>query len=155
MTTKTMKDMLAEHSFFEGLGPKYLEYLAGCATNVVFEAGKQIFREGEPADHFYLIRHGKVSIEVYAPGPGSLSIQTIGEGEVVGWSWLVPPYEWRFDARAVDLTRAFALDGECLRGKCEEDKVLGYELAKRFVQVMVARIEATRLQLLDLYGARA
>lgn len=149
---KEMRDLLAEHPFFESLSPTHLDLVAGCGKNVVFEAGRQIFREGEPAEYFYIIRHGKVAIDVYAPGLGNMSIQTLGEGEVLGWSWLVPPYEWRFDARAVELTRAIALDGNCLRGKCEGDNALGFQLLKKFSQVMAQRLEATRMQMLDMYG---
>jgi hypothetical protein len=84
-----------------------------------------------------------------------MTIETIGEGEVLGWSWLFPPYRWQFDAQAVGLVRAIAFDGRCLRGKCEEDHDLGYWLMQRFAQVMSQRLQATRLQLLDLYGTRS
>ena len=83
-----------------------------------------------------------------------MMIQTIDEGDVLGWSWLFPPYVWHFDVKAVELTRAIAMDGECLRNKCEEDHELGYEIMKRFSHVMVNRLSATRLQLLDIYGKR-
>jgi CRP-like cAMP-binding protein len=79
----------------------------------------------------------------------------LAAGEVLGWSWLIPPYHWKFDARAIEQTRALALDGKCLRTKCEEDHDLGYELLKRFAQIMEERLQATRLQLLDVYGLRA
>jgi hypothetical protein len=89
---------------------------------------------------------------MFAPSRGPIILQTLGEGEVLGWSWLVAPYRWRFDGRAVELTRAIALDGECLRGKCEEDHDLGYELMKRVSLVMEKLVQATRLQLADVYG---
>jgi len=152
---QTLEPVLAEHPFFQGLAPEYLRVLVGCASNVRFEAGQQIFREGEEANEFYLIRHGKVALEVYVPGRGSITIQTLGVGEILGWSWLVPPYQWRFDARAVELTRAIALDGKCLRTKCEDDPRLGFALLKRFAHVMTERLQATRLQLLDVYGNRS
>jgi CRP-like cAMP-binding protein len=151
--TKSMKELLGEHPFLEGFTNKDLEILSGFAADASFETGRQIFREGEEANKFYLVRHGKVAIETYTPGSGNLCIQTIGEGEVLGWSWLVPPYQWNFDARAIELTRAIEIDGECLRQHCEEDKSFGYEISKRFVQIMVQRIQATRMQLLDMYGA--
>jgi CRP-like cAMP-binding protein len=119
---------------------------------VRFDAGEVIFREGEEANKFYLIRQGKVAVEMFAPSRGPIILQTLGEGEVLGWSWLVAPYRWRFDGRAVELTRAIALDGECLRGKCEEDHNLGYELMKRVSLVMEKLVQATRLQLADVYG---
>lgn len=126
--------------------------LVGCAANVRFEAGQYIFREGEEAKTFYLLRHGRVALEMAVPGRGSLTIQTIREGDVLGWAWLFPPHRWHFDARAVELVRAIAMDGQCLRDKCEQDHSLGYELVKRFAQVIVERLQATRLQLLDVYG---
>ena len=150
----TLEPILAEHLFFKDLHPRYLQLVVGCASNVRFEAGQFIFHEGDEANQFYLIRHGSVGIEVFVPERGPLMIQTLGEGDVLGWSWLFPPYRWVFDARAVSLTRAIALDGACLRKKCEEDHELGYELLKRFAQIIMERLQATRLQLLDVYGAR-
>jgi CRP/FNR family cyclic AMP-dependent transcriptional regulator len=149
---ETLERILAEHPFFKGLEDPYLQLLVGCASNVRFNAGDVVFREGEQANQFYLIRQGKVAVETFAPGRGSIIMQTLGEGEVLGWSWLIAPYRWRFDGRAVELTRAIALDGECLRGKCEEDHNLGYELMKRVSHVMEKLVEATRLQLVDVYG---
>jgi CRP-like cAMP-binding protein len=151
---ETLEPLLADHSFFRDLPPDYIRLLAGCAKNVRFEAGQAIFREGEDADQFYLIRDGRVALEVFTPDRGSASILTLGPGDALGWSWLIPPYKWRFDARAIETTLAFALDGKCLRGKCEEDPRLGYELLKRIAEVIVERLHATRLQMLDVYGAR-
>ncbi|MFQ5814473.1 MAG: cyclic nucleotide-binding domain-containing protein [Anaerolineae bacterium] len=152
---ETLKPILAEHPFFRDLDPRHLELVVGCASNVRFSAGHFIFREGEEANHFYLIRRGKVALEISAPHRPAITIQTIGEGEILGWSWLIPPYHWLFDARAAELVRAIALDGKCLREKCEEDHELGYELLKRFAYIMDQRLQATRLQLLDVYGAPA
>ena len=149
---ETLERILSEHPFFKGLEEPYLQLLVGCASNVRFNAGEVVFREGEQANQFYLIRQGKVAVETFAPGRGPIIMQTLGEGEVLGWSWLIAPYRWRFDGRAVELTRAIALDGECLRGKCEEDHNLGYELMKRVSHVMEKLVEATRLQLVDVYG---
>jgi CRP/FNR family cyclic AMP-dependent transcriptional regulator len=149
---ETLERILAEHPFFKGLEEPYLQLLVGCASNVRFNAGEVVFREGEQANQFYLIRQGKVAVEMFAPSRGPIILQTLGEGEVLGWSWLVAPYRWRFDGRAVELTRAIALDGECLRGKCEEDHNLGYELMKRVSLVMEKLVQATRLQLADVYG---
>jgi CRP-like cAMP-binding protein len=150
---ETLEPLLAEHPFFRDLPPDDLRFITGCAKNVRFDAGQMIFREGEDADQFYLIRQGKVSLEVSTPS-GAATIQTISAGDVLGWSWLVPPYKWRFDARAVEPVLAFALDGKCLRGKCDDDPRLGYELLKRIAAVIAERLHATRLQMLDVYGAR-
>ncbi len=149
---KTLDELVAESPIFAGLSPENLELIAGCAVNTGFKAGEYLFRENDPADSFYLVRHGRVTLEMFVPGRGSVTIDTVEEGDVVGWSWLFPPYRWHFDARALDLVRAVAFDGACLRGKCAEDHSLGYELMKRFGQVMTERLQATRIRLLDVYG---
>lgn len=148
---QTLEPILAEHPFLKGLDAQYLKLLVGCASNVRFNAGQFIFREGEEANEFYMIRQGKVALEILGAERGPITVQTVGEGDVLGWSWLIPPYRWRFNARALELTRAIALDGKCLRTKSEEDHNLGYELLKRFASIIVDRLEATRLQLLDVY----
>jgi len=152
---ETLERILAEHPFFAGLDARHIQLIVGCATNVRFDAGQFIFREGEEANEFYVIRHGKVALEVFVPGRGPVTIQTLGEGEILGWSWLIPPYHWHFNARAIELTRAIALDGKCLRAKCEDDHDLGYELLKRFAHIVEQRLQATRLQLLDVYGVHS
>ncbi|HSP72959.1 MAG TPA: cyclic nucleotide-binding domain-containing protein [Gaiellaceae bacterium] len=149
---QTLEPLIVESPLFEGLQPAHLELITGCAKNVRFAPGEQLFREGEPADTFYLVRHGQVSIEMFVPSRGGVRIETHGEGDVVGWSWLLPPYRWHFDARALDTVRALAFDGECLRGKCVADHELGYELFSRFSSLLVQEIEMTRLRLLDVYG---
>jgi CRP-like cAMP-binding protein len=149
---QTLEPILAAHPFFKGLDERYLHLLVGCASNVRFDAGEFLLREGEEANRFYLIRSGKVRLEIFTPGQGPIAIQTIGAGDVLGWSWLMPPYRWNLDAQALEPVRAIVLDGACLRGKCEADHDLGYELHKRFAPLIVQRLQATRLQLLDLYG---
>ncbi len=143
---------LAEQPFFKGLAPRYVRLIAECSSNVRFESGQYIFREGEEATHFYVIRHGMVSVEVSVPGREPRIIQTIHADEALGWSWLLPPYTWRFDARALELTRAIAFDSRCVREKCEADHEMGYEVLKHVLQVVSQRLQATRLQLLDVYG---
>ncbi len=149
---ETLEPILKQHSFFKGLPSKHFDFIVGCATHVVFKAGEVILKEREPADKFYLIRSGKVAI--YIDQPRELTIQTIQEGDILGWSWLIPPYRYRFSAKAVENTRALALDGKCLREKCEKNSDLGYELLKRLVSVFTERLEATRLQLLDIYSIK-
>ena len=150
-----LKNILAEHPFFRDLSDEYLALIVGCASNVRFDAGKEVLREGEEANQFYLVRTGKISVELMTPNKGPVIIETLTEGDILGWSWLVPPYTWHFNAKAVDLTRTIALDGKCLRMKCENDHHLGYELLKRFADIMIKRLESTRLQLLDIYGDRS
>jgi CRP/FNR family cyclic AMP-dependent transcriptional regulator len=151
---QTLEPLLRGHKFFAGLGPAHLSLIVGCAANEVFPADSFLFREGEPAQTFYLIREGKVALEIAAPGrgPDALVIQTLGEGDVVGFSWLIEPHRWEFDGRAVEQVRAVRMDGTCLRGKCEVDPRLGYELMRRFAGLTANRLQATRLQLLDVYG---
>jgi CRP-like cAMP-binding protein len=151
---RTLEPILAEHPFFHDLEPQYLQLVLGCAGNVRFKAGDFLFREGQEANHFYLLRHGRVALQVYVPQRGPMTVETIDAGEVLGWSWLFPPYRWQFDAQALELVRAVAFDGRCLRDKCAEDHDLGYSLMQRFAQVMTQRLQATRLQLLDLYSTQ-
>jgi len=148
----TLEPIIAELPLFKGMKREHIQLITGCAANVKFEAGEFVGREGEQADKFWVIRQGRVSLEIHAPGRGPLTLQTIGEDEVVGWSWLVQPNQLRFDVHAVVATRALMFDGKCLRGKFATDHELGYELMQRFSHVIVSRLEAMSLQLLDLYG---
>ena len=149
---QTLEPLLRDHKFFAGLDPDYLSLLAGCASNEVYPADAFLFREGEPAQTFYLIREGKVALEIAAPASGALLVQTLGAGDVAGFSWLIAPHNWEFDGRAVERVRAVRMDGACLRAKCDDDPRLGYELMRRFARLTVNRLQATRLQLLDVYG---
>ncbi len=147
---ESIVEVLTGHHFFKGLEPDQIELMAGCASNVQFRPGEFIFREGEDANQFYVIRHGKVTVETFVPGRGPITLQTIVPGDVIGWSWLFPPYKWNFDARALDVTRATIFDGKCLRTKCEADHHLGYELMQRFAHIIMDRLQTTRMQLLEL-----
>ncbi len=149
---KTLDSLVLDAPVFAGLDARFAGQLAGCAKNAGFSSGASIFREGDPADTFWLIRRGRVALELNTPNRGGLMIETLEAGEVLGWSWLFPPYRWHFDARAIGDVRAVAVDGACLRGKCDEDPALGYDLVLRFSQVMIERLRATRLRLLDVYG---
>lgn len=152
---ESLERLLAESPFFAGLDPEHLSVIVGCAVHVRFEPGEFLCREGEPADNFYLIRHGRVTLELFVPQKGPVRLQTLDPGEVVGWSWLVEPYTWHFDARALEPVVAVSLDGTCLRTKCDADPRLGYEVLKRFADVMEQRLHTARLGLLDLYGVGA
>lgn len=150
MEMETLEPILRAHSFFKDLPSKYFEIILGCATHVVFKEGDVILREGEEANKFYLIRSGRVAI--YIAQPREITIQTIHEGDILGWSWLIPPYRHRFSAKALENTRAVALDGKCLREKCEKNSEMGYELLRRLISVLTDRLESTRLQLVDIYN---
>lgn len=147
-----MKARLAKHPFVAGLDPYNLEFLAGCASNARFYEGELLCREGEEADATYLIRSGRVSLEIQSPGRAPVTVQTLGPGDALGWSWMYAPYRWHFDARAIEAVSAIRLDGKCLRAKCEGDPAFGFEIARRFLRLVQRRLEATRMQVLDVYG---
>ena len=119
------------------------------AQAVRFETGQYLFHEGEPAEWFYLLRRGRVALQLTERGRGAVTYQTVSEGEIVGVSWLIPPYRWTYDAKAIELTSAIAIDATCLRQKCESDHDLGCEMMKRFMAIL---IQANRLQVLDVHG---
>lgn len=148
---KTFEEILKEHSFFKDLEQDQLETVVGCCMNKVFDPGEMIGAEGNPANHFFIVRDGKVAIQIFSPEKGAITVQTVGPDDIIGWSWLFPPYKWCFDIKAIQKTRTVALDGQCLRKKCEEDHDLGYALMKKFSQIMIQRLRATRMQVLDIY----
>ncbi len=148
-----LESLLADHPFCAGMDDRHIELLASCAAETSFKPGDEIFREGDPAEKVFLILDGMVAVSVGGVQRGDLTIATVGDGELLGWSWLVPPYRKHFAARASCPTRAIVLDGGRLRWLCEQDTALGYALACRVAQVIAQRLQATRLQLLDLYAA--
>ena len=152
MRITPIRDLIGAHPLFVDLPTEDLDLIAGCGQNQVFAAGATLGREGDPADRFFLIRSGRVSVKVHAPG-GDLVIDTVGPGGLVGWSWLFPPRRWTFDVEAVETTRAVTIEATCLRDKCDADPAFGYRIMQRFTQVVIERLQATRLRLLDLYGA--
>lgn len=147
-----LERILREQAFFAGFPAEQSALIAGCARNHRFEAGDYLFREGEAANEFFLIRRGQVALELMAPGRAAFTFASLGAGEIVGASWLIPPYRWTSDARATELTLALGIDAACLRRKCEADHHLGYEMMKRFLPVLVNQIHAAQLQILDVYG---
>jgi CRP-like cAMP-binding protein len=149
---QTLDQLIAQSPLFAELDRAQIELIAGCARNVRVDAGALLLREGDPADTFFLIRTGSIGLEVHAPGREPLRIETLGVGEVVGWSWLFAPYRWQLDGRAIEPCSLIAIDGVCLRGKCGQDHELGYQLMSRFAANLVDRLQATRFQLLDVYG---
>jgi CRP/FNR family cyclic AMP-dependent transcriptional regulator len=145
---QAVENVIADHPFLRHLKPRHLRVLTDNAMRMHYEEGQLIFREGEPANRFYMIEQGHVSLESYRPDELSLAIQKIGPGEVLGWSWLFQPCYWHFDARILEPTTATFLYGARLRELCEEDHDLGYELMKRMTQVVIQRLQATRMELL-------
>jgi CRP-like cAMP-binding protein len=149
---RAIEELLGDVPALQALAPEHRDTLAGCACNQVFERGARIMRQGDPADAFYVIREGRVALETVVPTRGAVILQTLEDGDLLGWSWLVPPYRTAFDARSMGTTHAIAFDGACLRGKCEADPALGYDLLKLLSGVFVERLQDTRLRLLDLYA---
>ncbi len=148
---RDLSGVLAAHPFFEDFDKEQIEFLVSCSTNNVYRPGEFLFKEGETANAFFLVREGKVAIETVSPPAGPLTLATVGRGDVLGWSWIVPPYVHRSDARAIEETRVLAMDAVCLRDKLESDHELGFRLLTRFTAVMAQRLESARMQLLDLY----
>jgi CRP/FNR family cyclic AMP-dependent transcriptional regulator len=149
---RELDEILANVPFFEGLPDDEIALIAGCGRNVRFDAGETIFRQGDSADTFFVVRHGTVAVGNFVPPRGELVIETLEAGELLGWSWLFPPYRSHFDARALSIVRATQFDGACLRDKCAADPSLGYDLMSRFAQVLIERLQWTQLRLLDVYG---
>jgi CRP/FNR family transcriptional regulator, cyclic AMP receptor protein len=149
---RTVDELLADIPGFDALGPAHREFVAGCARNRVIRAGDYVMREGEEANTFFVIRRGAVAIETYAPQSGPQVIETLETGDLLGWSWLFPPYRSAFDVRAVKDSHMIEFDGECMRGKIESDTVLGVQLYRIFAGVILQRLQAARVRLLDLYG---
>jgi CRP/FNR family transcriptional regulator, cyclic AMP receptor protein len=145
-------EALATHPFLHDMSRDHLAVLAEAATDVTFPARHRLFEDGGSASRFWLVQSGCVVLDLHVPGQGRMKIDTIGMGEVLGWSWLFPPYRWHFDAKALGLVRATVFGGACLREKCEHDTAFGYDLMSRFAQVMIERLQWTRLRLLDVYG---
>jgi len=151
----SLEPLLREHPFFREKDEHILQLVTSCAENIRFSAGEFIARQGEPADEFFLIREGRIALEMPAPQGGAILLQTADEGDVVGFSWLVKPYQWHYDLRAMTDLRAFSIDGRCLRQKCEDDPRFGFLMMKRFSKLMAEQLEVLRLQLLNLYPGPA
>lgn len=143
-----MATRVALHPFLVGMNRKQLALLTDCAMVVQFKRGQVIFREGEIANRFYLIETGRVILESSGALGDPAVIDTIGAGDLLGWSWIFPPYVWHFTARATEPTAAIFFYGTILREYCERDHSLGYELFKRMGAVMIKRMQAARDKML-------
>lgn len=151
---KSLDEFIAGHPFFLSFDAAQLAYIAGCGRMVRYRPGEYLFQAGKPANDFFALHRGTVALELETPGHGPFRFATVAAGEVLGWSWIIPPHEWQFDARAIDEVGVIEFDGRCLRGKCDEDPVLGYALMKVFAGVLANRFTDARLQLMDVYGSR-
>ena len=144
--------VLAAHPFLRGMSADQLGVLAGTACDVTFSAKHRLFEDGGSANRFWLIRSGHVSLDLHIPGEGPVVIESIGMGELLGWSWLVPPYKWAFGAVAATALEAFEFDAPAVRERCANDPVLGYELNQRITRVLAKRLQATRIRLIARSG---
>jgi CRP/FNR family transcriptional regulator, cyclic AMP receptor protein len=151
--TTPIAELVASHPLLTSLPGDTVTQVAGCARNVAFAPGELLLAEGGPADTLFLVRRGRVAIEIRAPERGPIVIETVGPGGTVGWSWLVPPHRWQFDARAVGPVGVIAVDATCLRAKADIDDAFGHQLMTRVAAVLLQRLQATRIRLLDLYGS--
>lgn len=151
MEVHSLENVLTAHPFVEGMKPEHISKIVGCTKNVTFEVGEYLARAGQEAGHFYLIREGNVALEFYRPQLGGTRVHSMSGGDLLGWSWMVHPYTWRLDAKALEPVRALVLDGKCLRKKCEDDFEFGYRILQRLTHVMEKELRDARFQLLDVY----
>jgi CRP/FNR family transcriptional regulator, cyclic AMP receptor protein len=151
MKTIDMVESLAALPFFSGMPERHLAFVSGCAAHLRCQPGEFLLLEGQPADSFFVVRSGRVAVEISAGSRGAIIIETLHEGDVLGWSWLIPPYRWTFDARSLDSVSSIRFDARCVREKCGTDPGFGYEMLRRFSEIMAKRLTATRLQLMDVY----
>jgi CRP/FNR family transcriptional regulator, cyclic AMP receptor protein len=149
---KDLPLQVSEHPFFEGMEPQLIREASHLATEHRFETGETIIRDGDAAEWFYLVFQGKVALEVATPEKPHLIIQTVGPGEVLGWSWLVPPYVWHFEARALKPTRVLAIRGAEFRKVLAAHPERGYQFLLRLLPIIAQRLENTQIQLLDIHG---
>jgi CRP/FNR family transcriptional regulator, cyclic AMP receptor protein len=149
----TMAPILAAHPFFQGLDTRFLQLVLDCASRETFKPGEFLCRDESEATKFYVIHHGRVSVEIYRARRGPVTIQSLGETDVLGWLWFDQPYHWHLDAKALELTRVISLEVKCLRAKCDQDHDFGYELMRRYAHHLAVQFRVTKLQLADMYGS--
>jgi CRP/FNR family transcriptional regulator, cyclic AMP receptor protein len=140
---------LSDHPFLSSIPVGSLRRLATHVRSETYPAGQRIFREGERADRFYLIRHGVVRLDLEVPDRGLVEVETLGADAALGWSWLFSPHLWHLTATVVERTSVLVFDADALQTVMAADPALGYELMRRFAAVMFDRLNATRLSLSD------
>jgi CRP-like cAMP-binding protein len=150
--TRQEKSVLGSQPFLRGMAPQQIAALAECCAHVTVPAGQRLFEEGAMAKQFWIIDAGQVQLDASVPGRGRVKIETLGRNDVLGLSWMLPPYQWRYGAVTPAGMQAFAFDAAAVRAACDADPVLGYELSRRFSAVVVRRLQATRARLLEAYA---
>lgn len=152
MNNQMIEDYLSTHQFFSGMDESFLKFLADCAKELTIKQGDVLFRQGKTADSFYLLREGQISIQVPALVGPSLEIQHLGDNQLLGWSWLIPPSSWNFMAIAEKDCKLLEFDGKAILARCEKDAQFGYELFKRFAALMSERLDAARQRMMDQWN---
>lgn len=152
MTPSSLEEYLAAQAFFSGLRPEFIEFLVHRARERRIEPGQVLFRQGERARHFYLLQNGGIVIEIPAITGPTLTVQRLGADQILGWSWLIPPYRWNFQARAEEATTLLEFEGDPVLARCEEESEFGYALMKRFAALMSERLEAARQKIMDQWN---
>ncbi len=148
---ENLESVVKRHPFWRGLDPAYFPFLVEGASWARMDTGETIAAEGEEADRFFLLLHGKVAIEIPASEREQVTVQLVGPGEALGWSWLFPPFRWHFTARAVEETEVIFWDTHLLRKHGDENPEFGYELACRVSHLLSNRLHATHMQLMQMY----
>lgn len=149
MSDATAREYMGKHPFFSTMSEELVDFLAECASHTEIAAGGSIFSQGDHADRFFIVREGNVAVEVPALYGPALEIQNLGPDQLLGWSWLISPYEWDFQARATEDSRLLQFDGTRVLERCESDPAFGYELLKRFTVLMSERLTAARRKMMD------
>ena len=151
MKTFSIAEVLTKHDFFSGLRPEHIDFISGCASIMQFPKGKFMLMAGDPSSHFYLIRSGHAVVEIET-GNQIRVINSPGPDDLVGWSWILPPATWRYDVRVTEDVSAIAFDAECVRKKCDEDFEFGYYVYREILKIVIERLMASRIQMLDMYA---
>ena len=150
--SEAIADRVLRHPFFAGVDPTLIHAMVSKAEERTYAVGEMLVREGRPAEEFFLVEDGKVALEVGAADRAVITVETIGRGEILGWSWLVPPYRWRFDARAIKPTQVIAINAASARYALAAHPAFAYQFLTKFLPVVAERLENTRVQLLDIHG---
>ncbi len=149
MSNQSIENYLSTHAFFSELDDNFMKFLSDSATELKIKKGNVLFQQGERADKFYLLRNGQMSVQVPALMGPTLEIQILGKDQILGWSWLISPYRWNFQARALEDSDLLEFDGSGILARCEENPKFGYELLKRFAALMSERLDAARQKMMD------
>lgn len=152
MSGNDFESYLAKLPFFKGLGKEYIDRLCSHVKAKHLQAGDVVFSQDDKASSFFVIREGQVEVQIPSIYGAPIVVQTLGKNQVLGWSWLLPPYKWHFEARASQDSVILEFDGEALRKQCEEDARMGYELMKHFAALMADRVQAARMRVLEVCG---